>query len=137
MVDSGATALFINKKFVKQHNMMLRELRRPIPLYNIDGTINQSGSLTHYVCLQMTLGTHTKILDFLATDIGPKNIILGLPWLKRVNSVIDWDTGEMELPDSPESQALPDTPFEQINANRATCCAWIKAGIIDQTSDEL
>ena len=89
MIDSGATALFIHKNFVKKHNMTIRELKRPIPLYNIDGTVNQAGSLTHFVRLQLTIGDRVDNLDFLVTDIGPENVILGLPWLKRVNPVID------------------------------------------------
>ena len=120
MIDTGATALFIHKNFVKKHNMTIRELKRPLPLYNIDGTINQAGSLTHFVHLQMTIRERVDNLDFLVTDIGPENVILGLPWFKRVNPVIDWDTGEMELPDSPEIEPLSDSPYERINANRAT-----------------
>ena len=58
MIDSGATALFIHNNFVKKHNnfakkhnMTIRELKRPILLYNIDGTVNQVGSLIHFVHL--------------------------------------------------------------------------------------
>ena len=130
MIDSGATALFIHKNFVKKHNMTIRELKRPLSLYNIDGTINQAGSLTHFIRLQMTIGERVDNFDFLVTDIGPEIVILGLPWLKRVNLVIDWDTGEMELPDSLEIEPLSDSPYERINVNRATRRSWIKAGII-------
>ena len=44
----------------------------------------------------------------------------------------------MELPSSPEEpNSTPTSPFEQISANRATRRAWIKAGIIEDSSDEL
>ena len=49
MVDSGTTALVINKRFVKQNNMKMLPLRNPIVLYNIDGSVNKAGSLTHFV----------------------------------------------------------------------------------------
>ena len=138
MVDSGATALFINKRFVKQNNMEMHPLRNPIVLDNIDGAINKAGSLTHFVRLTLTIGSHTDTHDFLVTDLGPENLILGLPWLKKVNPVIDWESGEMELPSSPEEpNPTPTSPFEQISANRATRRAWIKAGIIEDSSDEL
>ena len=138
MVDSGATALFINKQFVKQNNMEMHSLRNPIVLYNIDGSINKAGSLTDFVRLTLTIGSHTDTHDFLVTDLGPENLILGLPWLKKVNPVIDWESGEMELPSSPEKpNSTPISPFEQISANRATRRACIKAGIIEDSSDEL
>jgi hypothetical protein len=44
----------------------------------------------------------------------------------------------MELPDSPKPDLLPnDSPFEKISANCAICRTWIKAGIINETTNEL
>jgi hypothetical protein len=139
MLDFGVTAVFINKRFVSQYNILCRLLTRPIALHNINGSINKAGSLTHFTRLTMNIGSkYTKKLDFLITDLGPKDIILGLPWLCRINSEVNWDTSTMELPDSLESDPLSDySPFEKISANRATRRIWIKAGIISETTDEL
>jgi hypothetical protein len=139
MLDSGATAVFINEQFVSKHNILRRPLTRPIALHNIDGSINKAGLLTHFARLTMNIDSkYTEKLDFLITDLGPKDIILGLPWLRRINPEVDWDTGTMELPDSPEPDPLPDdSPFEKISANRATRRTWIKAGIISETTNEL
>ena len=49
MVDSGATSLFIDHKFVNQHKMLLEPLTQPITLYNINGSLNKAGSITHKV----------------------------------------------------------------------------------------
>jgi hypothetical protein len=139
MLDSDVTAIFINERFVSQHNILRRPLTRPIALHNIDSSINKAGSLTHFAHLTMNISSkYTEKLDFLITDLGPEDIILELPWLHRINSEVDWDTGTMELPDSPEPDSLPDdSPFEKISANRATHRTWIKAGIISETTDEL
>jgi hypothetical protein len=139
MLDSGAMAVFINERFVSQYNILRRPLTRPITLYNIDGSINKAGSLTHFARLTMNIGSkYTKKLDFLITDFGPEDIILRLPWLCRINSKVNWDTGTMELLDSPEPDLLPDdSPFEKISANCATRRTWIKAGIISETTNEL
>jgi hypothetical protein len=139
MLDFGATAVFINKRFVSQYNILCRPLTRPIALHNIDGSINKAGSLTHFARLNMNIGSkYTEKLDFLIMDLGPEDIILGLPWLHRINPEVDWDTGTMELPDSPESNPLPNnSPFEKISANRATRRTWIKAGIINENTDKL
>jgi hypothetical protein len=82
MLDSGVTAIFINERFVSQHNILRRPLTRPIALHNIDGSINKAGSLTHFARLTMNISSkYTEKLDFLITDLGPEDIILGLPWL--------------------------------------------------------
>ena len=36
--------------------------------------------------------------DFLATELGGENIILGLPWLRKVNPHINWQQGSIHIP---------------------------------------
>ena len=45
LLDSGATGMFIDQEFVKAKNLTTRQLPQPIPLYNIDGTLNDAGSI--------------------------------------------------------------------------------------------
>jgi hypothetical protein len=139
MLDSGAMAVFINEKFVTQHNILCYLLTRPITLHNINGSINKTGSLIHFAYLTMNISSkYTKKLDFLITDLGPEDIILGLPWLCRINPKVDWDTGTIELSNSPEPDPLPDDSlFEKISVNCAICHTWIKASIIRETINEL
>src|ERR1700761_6640949 len=53
MVDSGATSLFIDHKFANKHRMIKMPLEHPILLYNIDGSKNEAGSITHKVRLAL------------------------------------------------------------------------------------
>jgi hypothetical protein len=79
MLDSSATAVFINERFVTQHNILCRPLTRPIALHNINSSIKKADSLTHFACLTMDIGSkYIEILDFLIMDFGPEDIILGL-----------------------------------------------------------
>ena len=135
MVDSGATALFINERFVKQHNMLKEPLQQPILIRNIDGSPNTAGSLTHFVRLKLSVGPHSEETEFLVTNLGPEDVILGLPWLKRFNPAVDWDNGTFDFSSSPENKEPP--PFRRIQGNRAERRQWLKAGIIEHTSDEL
>jgi hypothetical protein len=139
MLDFSAMAVFINKRFVTQHNILHHPLTRPIALYNIDGFINKAGSLTHFTHLTMNIDSkYTEKLNFLIMDLGPEDIILGFSWLHQINSEVNWDTGIMELPDSLKPDPLPnDSLFEKISANHATHHIWIKAGIISETTNEL
>jgi predicted aspartyl protease len=117
MIDSGATALFVSKRFVQRHHIICSPLPNTIALHNIDGSKNKAGSLTHFACLTLTIGSWNEPTDFLVMDLGPENIILGLPWLKKVNPTIDWDSGEIEIPNSPE-QFTPSSPH-LVEANRS------------------
>jgi hypothetical protein len=124
MLDSSAIAVFINKRFVTQINILCHPLTRPITLHNVDGSINKADSLTHFACPTMNIDfKYTKKLDFLITDLGSKDIILGLSWLYQINPKVDWDANTMKLPDSPGPDLLPDnSPFEKISANHAIYC---------------
>jgi hypothetical protein len=117
MIDSGATALFVSKRFVQRYHVICSPLPNTIALHNIDGSKNKAGSLTHFTRLTLTIGSWNKPTAFLVTDLGPEDIILRLPWLKKVNPTINWDSGEMEIPNSPE-QFTPSPPH-LVEANRS------------------
>ena len=89
MIDSGATSLFIHGDFCKQHKILTVPLKQEITLYNIDGTKNEAGSITHCTRLQLTVGSYTFKEEFLVTNINLEDIILGLLWLKKWNPNID------------------------------------------------
>lgn len=73
------------------------KLKEPIPLYNIDGTLNKDGSISEVAVLQMQIGDHIKKTVFTVTDIGPEDVIVGLDWLCKHNPEIDWETGSFKL----------------------------------------
>jgi hypothetical protein len=79
MIDSGATALFVSKRFMQRHYIICSPLPNTIALHNIDGSKNKAGLLTHFARLILTIGSWNEPTDFLVTDLGPKDIILGLP----------------------------------------------------------
>jgi hypothetical protein len=81
MVDSGATALFLDKTFAESQKMWQEPLEHPIQLYNIDGTLNEAGSITHQVSLYLCVGDSEEKQNFYITQIAPEKVILGLPWL--------------------------------------------------------
>ena len=58
MVDSGATTTFLSRRFVKENRVVTRKLATPIPLYNIDGTLNRDGTITDVAILELEIGAH-------------------------------------------------------------------------------
>ena len=60
MVDSGASTLFLSKEFVRKNHVRTTRLTHAIPLYNIDGTHNKMGDITHVAELGLQIGDHVE-----------------------------------------------------------------------------
>ncbi len=90
LVDSGATDNFIHPKFVKHLCVGMQELERPTKIWNIDGTTNRAGRLTHFVDLLVQTKGQEKKMRFLVTDLGVEDIILGYPWLSTFKPQFSW-----------------------------------------------
>jgi predicted aspartyl protease len=97
MVDCGATALFISERFVKRNKVCTHPLAQKIALCNIDGSRNRAGNVALMAHLRLQIGDVEEWCDFLVTDLGPEDVVLGLPWLRSVNPEIDWAEGTMKM----------------------------------------
>ena len=49
LLDSGATGLFMSKKYMKKGGFKLMKLEKPILVRNVDGTGNSGGAIQHDV----------------------------------------------------------------------------------------
>ena len=56
----------------------------------MDGSPNEAGTIRHSVTLFIRMGGIIHKEEFYAIKCGKDNIILGLPWLNRVNPTINW-----------------------------------------------
>ncbi|KAG2085771.1 uncharacterized protein F5147DRAFT_549049, partial [Suillus discolor] len=67
------------------------KLLRPIPVKNIDGSLNAAGLMTHFAELGLKIGDHVEDkAAFMVTDLGSDDIIIGIDWLRYHNPEIDW-----------------------------------------------
>ena len=60
MVDTGATGDFVDQDFVNQAKLPTRKLSQPIPVYNVDGTLNEARSIREVVDMVMTYEGHSE-----------------------------------------------------------------------------
>ena len=131
MVDCGATALFINERFVRERKVRTRPLDRKIRLCNIDGSENRAGSISRVARLRLCIGEDRTKEEFLVTDLGPEDVVLGLPWLRRVNPEIDWGGGTLSMRNSGQRRT------EQVAATRVQRRRWWRAKVLDDPSEKL
>jgi len=59
-VDSGATGEFIDRHYAKSNRLHARKLSEPIPVYNVDRTLNDAGSITEVVDLILRYQNHLE-----------------------------------------------------------------------------
>jgi predicted aspartyl protease len=97
MVDSGATNTFISQEFMQANKVRTLALRKPIPLYNVDGSHNSAGSITEYVELGVDIEGHQETIQFLVTDLGSEDVIMGITWLRKHNPSVNWKEGSLRL----------------------------------------
>jgi len=90
LIDSGTTENFIDQETVRKLKLGSKKLSEPVQLRNIDGTYNQSGSVTHFIDLLVNRGGRKITQWFYIMNLGSDRIILGYPWLHTFNPEIDW-----------------------------------------------
>ena len=99
LLDCGAEGNFMHPHYAQKHDVLLYPLEHPIIPQNVDRSINQAGKITHFTHIWTKIGKDLYLIQLLVTNIGKHNIILGLPWLREYNPVINWKKGTMTMPE--------------------------------------
>ena len=97
LLDSGATGLFMNKKFVEKNRFRMEALERPVKVMNVDGTHNKGRDIMHKVTCNIYYKGHRERAKLDVCNLGRTEVILGMPWLMAHNPEINWEKGEVKL----------------------------------------
>jgi hypothetical protein len=95
LVDCSATILFINAEYVRLNNISTRRLTSPIPVFNVDGTANEAGTITKIADVILRYKGHAERTQLAVISLGKQSMILGFTWLRKHNPEIDWKTKEV------------------------------------------
>ena len=93
MIDSGAGGTFIDRNYAKKIGIPLEELQEPLCVYNVDGTMNKTGTITHAVRINININGRQTLVKLFVTGLGKQKIILGFLWLEKENPDINWRLG--------------------------------------------
>ena len=80
---------------VERLSIGLRPMKEPQRVFNVDGTENKHGTLTHYTLLRVKKGDKNLLQRFYVTSLGADRAIFGYPWLRDFNPNVDWGTGRV------------------------------------------
>jgi len=89
LLDSGATGMFVDKKFIEKHGFRMDKLEKPLIVTNVDGSNNSGGRITHEVECNVYYRGHQERMKFDVCNLGRTDVILGMPWLAVYNPEID------------------------------------------------
>ena len=103
MLDSGANTTFIDKAVAEWMGLTLEALTNPIQVFNMDGSRNSAGDVTHAINITVDFLGHREELHTKVTNLGKNSLILGYTWLKKHNPAIDWEKGTVKFNWCPSS----------------------------------
>jgi hypothetical protein len=69
------------------------------------------------------------------TELGPEDVVLGLPWLRSINLKIDWAEGEMKI--NSIKTKRNDTRVELVVVNQVQRRQWWKTKVLDDPLERL
>ena len=103
LLDSGANTTFIDKAVAEWLGLTLETLANPICIFNVDGSGNSAGDVTHAVDITVDFLGYREELRTEVTNLGKNSLILGYMWLKKHNPSIDWEKGMVKFNQCPRS----------------------------------
>jgi len=95
LLDSGATENFLDLQAWKELRIGCFQLEKPVPVQNIDGTSNSTGSIKYFCWLKIKIKEHKRRMKFFLTNLGNNQFILGYPFLKEFNPRINWEKAQL------------------------------------------
>jgi hypothetical protein len=110
LIDSGATANFISRRYVQTHNLAVSAHGQSATVSFPDGSTAQTSST---VIATLRFKNFKFQAELWVVDAPNYDVILGFPWLQQYNPDIDWSTLTMRLTVGPTQFVLhcPGTPL--------------------------
>ena len=110
IIDSGATGNFMSRKFATNHKIPGLPKERPYQLTVVDGTpLNQDEGMVKEETLPLISQIHGKDLGRIIFDLVSisHEVILGIPWLVKVNPSIDWNSQKITIGKEKSKKSTP------------------------------
>ena len=91
LLNTGATESFIDHKTVARLCLETQKLIIPRPVFNVDGSANKHGTITHVTHLLVSQGNKKRRVPFYVMNLGSDHFIFGYPWCQEFKPDLDWE----------------------------------------------
>jgi hypothetical protein len=111
LLDSGTEGIIVNYVFAKKHQLTLWTLLQPIPVKNVNGTMNQQGAVRFTMISTIQIKSpndqyHEECSELYVTSLGDHDIIFGTDWLQAHNPEVNWAKPQLAFMHCPTSCTL-------------------------------
>ena len=90
MIDSRATGNFISETYARMQKVTVINKKEPYQLQMANGSDLSSGNVNREtIPLDIIIQQHHEEITFDIVRVANHYIILGIPWLKKQNLIID------------------------------------------------
>ena len=90
MIDSRVTGNFILETYARMRKVIVINKKEPYQLQMADGLDLSSGNINREIIpLDVAIQQHHEEITFNIVRVANHCIILGIPWLKKQNLIID------------------------------------------------
>src|SRR6266404_6274180 len=115
LLDSGAEGIIIDHAFAMKHKLTLRSLLKPLPVRNVDGTLNRQGAIRHTTIQTLRIKNHAtdfhqEHVELYVTSLADQDIIFGTDWLRAHNPEVNWSRSQIVFSRCPVSCHLSKYP---------------------------
>ena len=107
IINCGTIRNFIDPGLVVMAEFPLQKLDRQVKAYNIDGTTNLKGNIVWETHVDLLFPKHQENIKLMVLNLGRKQIILGMPWLKKWNPAINWIAKRISIRSVGRGDAAP------------------------------
>jgi len=91
MIDSGATEDFIDREVCNKQWIKMIKAKNPREIYLAEGKPSAMGPVTHMTKVPMDISSNSELTTFQVANLQNHEVILGMPWLREHNPIIDWN----------------------------------------------
>src|SRR5258708_16792543 len=89
--------MFINWSFMQKHQLETTPLPQPVLAHNIDGSLNENGSVTEEAHVTLRFRRHSERVHLTVTNLGQQMVIIGHSWLTLHNPEVDWVSQKVSM----------------------------------------
>ena len=112
-------------------------------MYNVDGTLNEAGSISKVVHLILRHNNHLERTMFAVTCLGKQKLLLRHSWLRNHNPEIDWVKGEVKMSRCPprccsgcQDELHQERIIRKVEARRMDVCSTGPMPVINHDSED-
>jgi transposase InsO family protein len=95
LIDSGATGNFMSPRLGEDPRIQTIPLPYTVPISGLDGKVISGGVQSKTAPLPMSIYGHPELIQFSVLELGDYDLVLGIPWLRKHNPSINWQSGRI------------------------------------------